>query len=271
MTKEHWSSLLFVPVHSMKHVQSAIRHCPDAVILDLEDGVAPEDKPLARAGLHEAQQLLADANIPCLLRVNPDAENAALDVAAANRDKLSAIIIPKCLNIQSLQVVQQQNVKRIAVIESPAAIRELPTIAEHKSVHAIMFGSEDYAAEMGVSPHPKAIEHAAALIAIAASSTGKPAYGVAGSLANFSDLEEFVSEIKLTRDLGFTGALAIHPSQLPPIKTIFAPTQNEIDWAMKVIAAVQNNSAGAFKLDGRMIDPPVVLQAQRILARAVTA
>jgi citrate lyase subunit beta / citryl-CoA lyase len=271
MITANWSSLLFVPAHSLKHVQSAIRYRPDAVILDLEDGVAPEDKPAARAGMCEAQQLLADANIPCLLRVNSDADNAALDVAAANRDKLAAIIVPKCLNIQSLQVVQQQDVKLIALIESPAAIRELSTIVVHKSVHAIMFGSEDYAVEMGVSPHAKAIEHAAALIAIAASSAGKPAYGVAGSLANFSDLEKFASEIELTRDLGFTGALAIHPSQLPLIKKAFAPKQNEIDWAKNVIAAYQHNSTGAFKLDGRMIDAPIILQAQRILARAVLA
>jgi citrate lyase subunit beta / citryl-CoA lyase len=262
-----WNSLLFVPAHSTKHVESAIRFRPDAAILDLEDGVAPNDKTTARAGLAQAQQLLAEAEIPCILRVNSDSGNMTQDIAAANCNTLAAIIVPKCVTIQSLEPAQTQDVKLIALIESPAAIQSLNDIATLKSVHALMFGSEDYAVEMGVSPHAKAIEHAAALIAIAASAAGKPAYGVAGSLANFSGLEKFKHDIELTRDLGFSGAPAIHPIQLPIIKTVFAPTQSEIDWAKKVLAAYAENTAGAFKLDGRMIDAPVVRQAQKILTR----
>ena len=93
---------------------------------------------------------------------------------------------------------------------------------------ALMFGSEDYAADMGVPSRAKAVEHAAALVAIAASAAGKPAFGVAGSLANFSDLETFKSAIELTRDLGFGGALAIHPAQLTIIKEVFTPTPSDI-------------------------------------------
>jgi citrate lyase subunit beta / citryl-CoA lyase len=262
-----WTSLLFVPAHSKKHVQSAVRLRPDAVILDLEDGVAPDDKPAARAGLQQAQQLLAEANIPCILRVNSDAENMTQDFVAADCSTLAAVIVPKCTNVQSLKAVPKQVGKLIALVESPVAIRNLHAIAALKSVDAMMFGSEDYAAEMGVSPNAKAIEHAVALVAIAATAAGKPAYGVAGSLANFSDRDGFRREIELTRDLGFSGALAIHPAQLPIIKTVFAPTQNEIDWAKNVLAAHKDNAAGAFKLDGRMIDAPVFRQAQKILAR----
>jgi citrate lyase subunit beta / citryl-CoA lyase len=268
MTLALWTSLLFVPAHSTKHVQSAIKLRPDAVILDLEDGVAPEDKEAARNGLRQMQQLLADAGIPRILRVNADADNMARDFAAADRNALAAVIVPKCRNAQSLDLAQKQSTKLIALIESPAAIRNLDEIANRTSVHALMFGSEDYALEMGVSPHAKAIEYAAALVAISAASTGKPAYGMAGSLANFSDLAKFRTEIELTRDLGFSGALAIHPAQLPAINEAFTPTQDVLAWAEKVTAAAKSNSAGAFKLDGRMIDAPVILQAQRILQRA---
>lgn len=268
MTAPLWTSLLFVPAHSTKHLQSAIRMRPDAVILDLEDGVAPDDKPTARAGLRHAQMLLVEAGIPCLLRINSDAENMIRDVAAADCGSLAAIIVPKCVSLKSLELAQRHSEKLIALIESPAAIRNLHDIAGLKTVCALMFGPEDYAVEMGVSPHAKAIEHAAALLAIAASAVGKPAYGVAGSLANFSDVEKFRAEIELTRDLGFGGALAIHPNQLPIIKVAFAPSANEIAWASKVIAATTDNPAGAIKLDGRMIDSPVILQAQRILQRS---
>lgn len=267
MMTAQWTSLLFVPAHSEKHVQSAIRLRPDAVILDMEDGVAPEHKPTARAGLRSAQRFLDDAGIPCLLRANADAEHMAQDIAAADGDTLAAIIVPKCINVQSLEAAQGHG-KLIALIESPAAIRNLHDIADHTSVHGLMFGSEDYAAEMGVPPQARAIEHAAALVAIAATAAGKPAYGVAGSLANFSDLERFKRDIELTRDLGFSGALAIHPAQLPIIKTAFAPSEGEIDWARKVFASRKDNAAGAFKLEGRMIDAPVIRQARRILNRA---
>lgn len=192
----------------------------------------------------------------------------ACDIAAANGNSLASIIVPKCTNFQSLKLAQKQFGKLIALIESPAAIRNLHDIAELKSVCALMFGSEDYAVDMGVSPHAKGIEHAAAMVAIAASAAGKPDFGVVGSLGNFSDLEKFKQDILLTRDLGFSGALAIHPAQLPIIKTAFAPTPNEIAWAEKVAAAQKENPAGAFKLDGRMIDAPVVRQAQRVLQRA---
>lgn len=271
MTVPLWTSLLFVPAHSTKHVQSAIRLRPDAVILDLEDGVAQDDKPTARAGLRHVQMLLIAAGIPCLLRINSDAENMIRDVAAADCESLAAVVVPKCVSLKSLDLARRHSEKLIALIESPAAIRNLYEIAELRSVCALMFGPEDYAVEMGVSPHAKAIEHAAALVALATSSVGKPAYGVAGSLANFSDLEKFRTEIELTRDLGFGGALAIHPNQLPVIKKAFAPTANEIAWASKVVAATTDNPAGAIKLDGRMIDAPVILQAQRILMRSGSA
>ncbi len=271
MTAPLWTSLLFVPGHSTKHLQSAIRLRPDAVILDLEDGVALGDKPTARDGLRQAQLLLQEAGLPCLLRVNPDSENMARDVAAADCISLAAIIVPKCTSPKSLELAQQHSDKLIALIESPAAIRNLHEIAELRSVCAFMFGPEDYALEMAVSPHAKAVEHAAALVAMAASAAGKPSYGMAGSLANFSDLEKFRAEIELTHDLGFDGALAIHPKQLPIIKQAFAPTANEIAWASKVVAATTDNPAGSIKLDGRMIDAPVIRQAQRILQRAGVA
>ena len=268
MTVPFWASLLFVPAHSTKHLESAIRLRPDAVILDLEDSVAADDKPMARAGLRRAQKLLVEANLTTLIRVNSDAENMARDLAAVDCDTLTAIIVPKCIDAQSLELAQKQFGNLIALIESPAAIRNLHDIADLNSVCALMFGPEDYAVEMGVSPHAKAIEHAAALVAIAATASGKPVYGMVGSLANFSDLEKFKTEIRLTRDLGFSGALAIHPSQLPIIKHAFAPNPNEVVWAEKVIAAVKSNPAGVFNLDGRMIDVPVIRQAQRILQRA---
>jgi citrate lyase subunit beta / citryl-CoA lyase len=167
-----------------------------------------------------------------------------------------------------LKAVPKQVGKLIALVESPVAMRNLHEIAALKSVDALMFGSEDYAAEMGVSPNAKAIEHAVALVAIAATAAGKPAYGVAGSLSNFSDLEKFKRDIELTYSLGFSGALAIHPNQLPIIKAAFAPQTSEIEWAQKIIATHNDNPASAFSLDGRMIDAPVIQQAQRILKRA---
>lgn len=265
-----WQTLLFVPVGAEKHLASAIRLRPDAVILDLEDAIAADAKDSARAALRAAQSQLAEAGIDCALRVNGPLPAMVRDIAAADLSQLRAVMVPKCEDTRSLcnaAELSDGRVGLIALIESPAALRMLDQIAKVPQVQALMLGSEDYSATLGVNPNAGALDIVAAQIAIAASPRGLLPIGFAGSIANFRDLDLYGHQIGKARDLGMRAVAAIHPAQLPVIRATLAPSEAEQAWAEKVLAGAIAGGA-VFAMDGAMIDAPVVARARRIIAAA---
>lgn len=267
-----WQSLLFVPAHREKHLLSAIKLKPDAVILDLEDGVAFAEKPEGRASLAKHQDLLAKANIDCIIRVNADAAEARKDVAAIDFGKLAGIMVPKCVDRGNLNRVVSllgaKAVPLIALIESPAALPQLTHIATAPGVCALMFGPEDYAVELGLSADAADLTLPAALLAAAAVAAKCLAIGIPGSLADFSDVKGFLANVRKARSLGFRAAAAIHPAQLDAIREGFKPTDAEIKKAKAIIAASGGKDKGARKIEGAMVDAPIIAQARRVLKQA---
>lgn len=263
-----WQALLFVPVGAEKHLASAIRHRPDAVILDLEDAVAPEAKAAARAALPEAQAKLAAAGIPCALRVNGPLRAMVDDLSAADLASLSAVMVPKCDDPRGLQNAAELTggkVGLIALIESPRALVRLEEIAAVPQVQGLMLGSEDYSATLGVNPNGGALELVVSQMAVAASPRGLLPIGFPGSIANFRDLDLYDRQIARGRDLGMRAVAAIHPAQLPVIRATLAPTEAERAWAEKVLETAAQGGA-VFALEGAMVDAPVLARARRILA-----
>ncbi len=269
MSPLEWQSLLFVPAHREKHLLSAIKLKPDAVILDLEDGVASSEKTEARACLAKHQDLLAKAKIDCIIRVNADAAEARKDVAAINFEKLAALMVPKCVDRGHLNrivsLLGAKAVALIALIESPAALPQLTHIATAPGVCALMFGPEDYAAELGLSADAADLAVPAALLAAAAVAAKCLAIGIPGSLADFSDVKGFTANVRKARSLGFRAAAAIHPAQLDAIREGFRPTVAEVKKAKDIIAASGGKDKGARKFEGAMVDAPIVEQARRVL------
>lgn len=263
-----WQALLFVPVGAEKHLASAIRLRPDAVILDLEDAVAPEAKPAARAALRGAQAELAKAGIDCALRVNGSLRAMVDDLTAADLAKLCAVFVPKCEDTRGLRNAAELTtglIALIALMESPLGLRRLGEIAEVPEVRGLMLGSEDYSATLGVNPNKGALDLVAAELAIAASPRGLLPIGFPGSIANFRELDLYASQIAKGRDLGMRAVAAIHPAQLPVIRATLAPTDAEVLWAEKVLASVEEGGA-VFALDGAMVDAPVITRARQISA-----
>lgn len=263
-----WQALLFVPVGADRHLASAIRRRPDAVILDLEDAVAPEAKAAARAALRGAQAQLAEAQIPCVLRVNGAVRAMVDDLTAADLSLLAAIIVPKCEEARGLGNAAELSgggIPLIALVESPLGLRRLGAITAVAQVGGLMLGSEDYSLALGVSPGGGALEMVAAELAVAAAARGLLAIGFPGSIANFSDLDLYARQIVRGRDLGMRAVAAIHPAQLPVIRAALAPTGTEVAWAEKLLASAASEGA-VFALDGAMIDAPVLARARRILA-----
>jgi citrate lyase subunit beta/citryl-CoA lyase len=270
-----WQALLCVPASTPKLVASAIRHRPDAVILDLEDGVAAEAKPAARLAVRAHIEAIAGAGIDCVLRVNSGLRQMVEDLDAGAPDLLAAVMVPKCIDCRNLrnagELLGENGTPLIALAESPAALPHLEKLSRAPGVAAMMFGPEDYAAELGVSADSPALEIPAALIAAAATAAGILAIGLPGSLANFANLDALAAKAARARALGFRAAVAIHPAQLPVLRQAFMPSQKEIDRARKVVTAFEQSGTGAIKLDGTMLDAPVVEQARRILALAAAS
>ena len=270
ITPLDWQALLFVPVGAEKHLASAIRLRPDAVILDLEDAVAADAKGAARAALRDAQAQLGQAGISCALRINGPLRHMVDDLTAADLSLLRAVIVPKCEDDRALRnaaEVTAGQIALIALIESPLGLRRLQQITAVPEVQALMLGSEDYCAGLGVHPDKGALDLVTAELAIAAAPRGLLPIGFPGSIANFRDLDLYAAQIAKGRDQGMRAVAAIHPAQLPVIRATLAPSEAEIAWAAKVLASAATQGA-VYALDGAMIDAPVIARARQITAAA---
>ena len=268
MTPPNWTALLFAPTGNDRVLASAIRHRPDAVILDLEDAIPPEAKANARAALPAAQAALTEAGIPCILRVNANLAAMVQDLAAADHTLMHAVMLPKCTDTRPLLNAADLTggtLGLIALIESPAALPNLPAIAAVPQCIGLMLGPEDYATTLGADPNRGALDLPVAHIASAAAPRGLRALGFPGSIANFRDLDLSAAQIAKGRDLGMNAVAAIHPAQLPVIRTTFAPTEAQRVWAAGVLAKAET-LGGLFQHNGAMVDAPVIARARAILA-----
>lgn len=207
---------------------------PDAVILDLEDAVAPDAKAAARIVLRANQTQLAEAGIDCVLRVNGAIRAMVEDLSAANHSLLHGVMVPKCEDAHSLLNAADLTdgaMGLIALVESPAGLQRLVEIAVVPQVIALMLGSEDYSATLGVDPDRGALDLIAAQLAVAVAPRGLIPIGFPGSIANFLNLELYARQIGCGRDLGMRAVAAIHPTQLPVIRAPLAPTEADVKWA----------------------------------------
>lgn len=268
---ELWTSLLFVPAHSERLLHSAIRHRPDAIILDLEDAVAPAEKATARSSLAKAQAAIADAAIDCVVRVNAPLVDMVKDLEAIERQCVSAILIPKVESRRAIENANDligANLAKIALVETPAGVERLPIIADTAGLRGLMLGSEDLSAALGVSPDDGVLDLPAARLAMCAAQFDLLAIGFPGSIGNFKDLELYRRQLERGRKLGMHAVAAIHPTQLPIARDVMKPTEFEIEWAQSVTRAVEVGGKGAIALDGMMIDAPVLTRARRIIHAA---
>ena len=264
-----WQALLFVPVGAERHLASAIRHRPDAVILDLEDAVAPDAKAAARFALRATQTQLAEAGIDCVLRVNGPVRAMVEDLSAADHSLLHGVMVPKCEDAHPLRNAADLTdgaIGLIALVESPAGLQRLAEIAAVPQVIALMLGSEDYSAALGVDPDRGALDWVAAQLAVAAAARGLIPIGFPGSIANFRDLDLYARQIGRGCDLGMRAVAAIHPKQLPVIRATLAPTEADVKWADDVLAGLQAGGGAVFALKGQMVDAPVIARARQIRA-----
>jgi citrate lyase subunit beta/citryl-CoA lyase len=252
-------SLLYIPAHNERFVGKAHERGADAIILDLEDGVPPEHKDAARAGLAAAVRDVGQGGAKVFVRVNTDARQGG-DIAAVMASGAFGFVVPKAHDPQVLDAFE---LPVYALIETPGAVLDARAVARHPRVMALGIGSEDLTAVLGATPTQDVLRFPSLAVHYAAKAEGKLSFGLMQSIADYADVEALRRAALAARQHGFDGATCVHPSAVPVLNEAFAPSAEEIAWARRVLAA--DDGRGVFLVDGRMVDAPVVARARRVL------
>lgn len=269
-------SLLFVPGDRPERMDKALSTGADALILDLEDAVAPSAKAAARAATAAFLQRPREG-VALFVRVNPlDGPLARDDLAAVLPGEPDGIVLPKAEGAASVEALGTLLGRPLPILpiatETPAAIFQLGSYAAvAERLCGLTWGAEDLPAAIGAATSREAdgsytppYELARSLTLFAAHAAGVPA--IETVYPAFRDLDGLAAYAARAARDGFTGMMAIHPSQVPVINQAFTPSAEAIAHARAVVAAFEANpGAGALQLDGKMIDAPHLKQAQRVL------
>jgi citrate lyase subunit beta/citryl-CoA lyase len=281
-----WRSLLYVPVTSEKFVETAHTRGADAIVLELEDGVAPSEKERARGLVADAAPVAGQAGADVLVRINRPWTLAVKDIEASVCNDVCGLVLPKVDSADHVRALADvvEEVERdrgVAVgstafflrIESPEGVLNAAEIADaHPRVVGLGLGVGDFSFSLGVSQNGLAVTIAAFQVVLAAAAAGRVPLGLASAIANFADTEEYRSAVTEARRLGFRGALCVHPRQVPILNEIFSPTPEDYERAQEIISEyepVLAQGVGAMTTSsGIFVDAPVYEYAKRMLAQA---
>jgi citrate lyase subunit beta/citryl-CoA lyase len=276
-------SVLFSPGDQPDLMRKAPGSGADAVVFDLEDGVAPDRKPEARDAVRDVlTDSVFDPDCSVWVRINPPGTVAAEDVATALADAppIDAVMVPKVADAAAVERIDGLlddhgiDAPVVALIESAAGVLHAEEIAAVERVDAVAIGAEDLAADIGATRTEEGTEvlHAREQVVLAAAAAGVDALDTIH--VDVDDPDGLESAAGFTVQLGFDGKMAIHPAQVPIINDAFTPSEERIDWAERVLDAKAEADAegrGVFRVDDEMIDAPLIAQAEQILDRARAA
>ncbi|MFN8522097.1 MAG: CoA ester lyase [Chloroflexota bacterium] len=278
--------MLFVPADRGRFYEKLRELHPDAVILDLEDAVAPSAKEAARSELARRLGTELISWLPVFVRLNRmGSSDFHADVRAAVRPGLYGVLLPKAESAQDLReanmALAQAELRAGLPIGSVKLVPVVETVRGVLAVHEIVgaaprvfgvgFGAEDFSLDLGVERSREGIEsiYPRAQVALAARAAGVFAFD--GPWAIIDDQDGLRREAAEASQLGFSGKQAIHPSQIAPINAAFVPSPAAVSRATRVVALYEDALArgvGAVQIDGELIDVPMVERARRTLARA---
>ena len=280
----NWRSLMFVPVLAERFVAKAHTRGADAIILDLEDSIIPANKAAAREAIAAAVPRVSQAGADVVVRINRPLELVVPDIAASVMPGVSALMLPKVMGPEHVRLLAEAVTAReaelgmeightrfLVLIEEPAALPHLFAIAREPRMAGMSVGGEDMATELGATPSADSMYVFAMQGLAACRAAGILPMGSMGQLANINDLESYRAGLKRGRGLGFTTATCIHPAHVPIINEEYGASEAELDHARRLLAAFDAAVAageGAVAFEGKMIDLPVVIRAQRLLERA---
>ncbi len=282
-------ALLYMPGDDMHKIQKAITLGVDTICMDIEDGVALNRKAEARATILQALRTLDFGRSEKIVRINPVGSGLEEeDLKAVLPGRPEGILIPKVNHAQQVRWVSDQlseaelakgwpagGIVLLALIETAQGVVNLKEIAGADTrLQGLVFGAEDLAGDMGLVRTPDGWEvfYARSAVAVHAAAFGLQAIDVV--FMDLHDPEGLRRESIQGAQMGYTGKQAIHPNQVSPVQEAFTPSDEAIASALRVIEAARQNQEGgrgAFALDGKMVDAPVVKAAEWVLTRARAA
>lgn len=259
-------ALLFCPADRPdRYVKAAA--AADAVVIDLEDAVAPDAKPAAREALVSTPLDPATT----VVRVNGAATGLlADDLTAVRRAGYHLLMLPKAESPEQIDLLEGHRV--VALCESPLGVEQAATLAAHPSVDALCWGAEDLVAGLGGTSsrgrdgaYREVARYARSRVLVAAAAAGKVAYDAVH--LDLGDEAGLALEAADAAASGFAGTLCIHPRQVPVVRAAYRPTQEAVDDATALLDAAERRGA-VFAWRGHMVDEPLLRQARRLLDRA---
>jgi citrate lyase beta subunit len=278
-----------MPGDEMRKIRKATTLGVDCICMDMEDGVAVSRKEAARHTIVEALHTLDFGHSERLVRINPVGSGLETeDLLAALEGHPDGIVIPKIDSHEPIQwasqtiaTVEKKNgwtpgkICLIVLVETARAIVNLAQIAGSDSrLQALIFGSEDLAGDIGAQRTADGWEVIYARSAVVTYAAAFDLQAIDQVYIDFQDTEGLVRECKFGVQLGYSGKQIIHPNQVNPVQTSFTPSDEAIAQAqqlMEAFASHQESGRGAFALDGKMIDAPIIKAAERVLERARAA
>ncbi|MEF7613903.1 CoA ester lyase [Aquincola sp. MAHUQ-54] len=263
---------LFVPGNRPERFAKALASGADAVVLDLEDAVAPASKREARDAIarwceaaHEADRARVAVRINDVL-----SSEIAEDLRLLRDARIAQVMLPKAEAAAHVRRVRAElpQAQVLALVETARGVAQAADVAGADGVIRLAFGTLDFALDLGLdlAEGPDGLAHAAGVLALASRVAGLAA-PVAGVTPQLDDEPRLLQDLAWARCRGFGAKLCIHPRQIAPLHAALAPSPEQLAWARRVMAA-EAASPGAAQLDGQMVDQPVVLQARRTLQRA---
>lgn len=281
--RPRWRSLLYVPVISERFVAKAHERAADAIILELEDGVAASEKVRARGMVAEAAPRVGQSGADVLVRVNRPWRLAVPDLEAVIGPDVRGLVLPKvdsaehllalaeiASSVESDRGLEDGHTVFFARIEGSKGLLNAAEIcAAHPRVVAVGLGSSDYTIATGMDAGGEGNAIASFLVVNAAVAAGILPLGLTGAIVGFSDLDGFRRSAQASRAMGLRGAPCVHPSQVPILNEVFSPTADELERARRVVEEYERALAageGAITVDGEFVDVPFYEQAKRLLA-----
>jgi citrate lyase beta subunit len=282
-------ALLYMPGDDRRKIEKATTLGVDCICMDMEDGVALTHKTEARAVIAAAMKELDFGSSERAIRINSVGSGfEKFDLAAAVATNPDAIVVPKVETARQVRAISEYiemyelsskmeigSIRLLAGVETARGVLNLKEIAEtDKRLDAIIFGAEDYAASIGARRTREGIEVLYARSAVVNACAANNLQALDMVFIDFRDAEGLRLEAQEGAALGFSGKQIIHPSQVEPVQEAFTPSDEAIEHARRVVAAFtasQREGKGAFALDGKMIDMPLLKNAQKVLERAKAA
>ncbi|MXV64185.1 CoA ester lyase [Natronorubrum sp. JWXQ-INN-674] len=288
-------SVMFTPGDRPEMLRKAPAAGADVIVFDLEDAVAPKRKADARQTVRE---VLVDPDFDpdceVCVRINAAQSTAAADLEAlfgpaesdngngsdSNDDdplRLDSVMLPKVDSPSDVRDLVDElatydvSLPVFAVIENAAGVLAAPEIAAVPATDALVFGAEDLSADLGATRTAEGLEVLYARERVVLAASAHDCTAIDTLVTDFGDETQLHEDTEFSIQLGYDGKLAIHPAQVEPINAAFTPSDEELEWAERVLEAEREADAdgrGVFEVDGEMIDAPLIAQAERIRSRA---